>query len=454
MTTIGHKPSENSEHTDTTGDLKGRRVLLVVCGSIAVFKSCLLVRALMSEGAQVRVLMTRGAVKFIQPLTFSYLTQHRVYLNDAEDTEQVDHIELAKWAEVIMLAPVTANQISRLAVGLADDLLGACILASSAQVWLAPAMNQAMWQKSVIQSHVDALRSRDWQIAYPASGLLACGDTGPGRMVEVTDLIEQLKRTLPACSEPQQRDSSAVDSPQKFSPMSETRAKPKVLLTMGATVESLDPVRYISNRSSGNMGWALFAALTAYGIDVRIVLARVASEVDARIDAYGSTKNFLRVQSGQQMYDTVMAQIQTFCPDVFIGVAAVCDYRPMQYSQVKLEKPADAFHLPLKLNPDIIATVKQKFPHIYTVGFSAQTDSIPTKAEAKLKAKGLDVLVANRVGQSEEAVDSLEGSLTQCIILKPNFKEDLGVLPKSTLALRLAEDILQHTVERAKTGAS
>lgn len=356
--------SEHSHH-----NLAGRRVLLGVSGGIAAYKAAELVRGMKKAGAEVRVVLTRAAGEFVTPMTLQALSGNpvRSELFDPAHEAAMGHIELARWAELILVAPASADIMARLAAGMADDLLATLCLASEAPLLLAPAMNRQMWLAAATRSNAATLEARGVQLLGPAEGEQACGESGPGRMLEP----EQL---LAAC------DEHFADGPL---------AGINVTVTAGPTREAIDPVRYISNHSSGKMGFAVAAAAAAMGARVRLVAGPVSLPTPvgvARID----------VQSAAQMLEAVLAAPG----QIFIACAAVADYRPGTVAAEKIKKHSGEMALGLERNPDILATVaalEQGRP--FCVGFAAETERLEEHARAKLRAKKLDMIAANWVGE-------------------------------------------------------
>lgn len=350
------------------GHLFNRRVLLAVCGGIAAYKAAELLRRLQDRGAEVRVLMTRGAQEFITPLTLQALSGHPVHhsLLDEEAERAMGHIELARWADLLVIAPATADCLARLRAGRADDLLGAVVLATPAPLLLAPAMNQQMWRDPATQHNLATLRDRGMHIAGPDSGEQACGDVGPGRMLD-PGLIADAAMNLFA--------SGLLDGRS-------------VVISAGPTREPLDPVRYLSNHSSGRMGYALARAAADAGARVTLVSGPVALAPPERVSC-------VDVSTAEDMHRACLAAAAD-C-DVFIGCAAVADYRPAMVAEQKIKKSGEDLTLTLIRNPDIVADIAALSPRPFTVGFAAETERLREHALGKLEAKGLDMIIANDV---------------------------------------------------------
>ncbi|ANB01909.1 bifunctional phosphopantothenoylcysteine decarboxylase/phosphopantothenate--cysteine ligase CoaBC [Ectothiorhodospira sp. BSL-9] len=352
--------------------LTEKNILLGVSAGIAAYKSCELVRLLTGAGAQVRVVMTPRATEFVAPLTFQALSGHpvRTAVFDAEAEAGMDHISLARWADAILVAPATADVMARLAHGMADDLLSTLCLATEAPVCLAPAMNRVMWGHVATRDNARLLVSRGVHLFGPGTGGQACGETGAGRMLEPAELVQSLRSLFEA-------------------PRLEGR---HVLVTAGPTREPMDPVRYITNRSSGRMGYAVAAAAALAGARVTLVSGPVALESPVGVER-------LMVETAEQMQDTVMAHVAG--ADIFIATAAVADYRVAQPARQKIKKQGDTLDLQLVKNPDILAQVAASPNRPFTVGFAAETDSLEKHARAKLENKRLDMIAANDVSDGQ-----------------------------------------------------
>lgn len=348
--------------------LFNRNVLLGVSGGIAAYKSAELVRQLQELGATVRVIMTHGAREFITPLTLQALSGNPVHteLLDADAEQGMGHIELARWADLLLIAPATADVIARLAAGRADDLLTTVALATAAPLLLAPAMNQQMWRDQATAANVALLTSRGITMAGPASGEQACGDIGPGRM-EAPPIIASAAAAL--------FEEGLL-------------AGRNVVITAGPTREALDPVRYISNHSSGKMGYALAQAAIDAGARTTLVSGPVQIEAPAHV-------RLVQVESARDMLDNCL-ELLPEC-DIFISCAAVADYRPASIAQQKIKKGPDEITLQLVRNPDIVATIAASPARPFTVGFAAETTDVLAYARGKLTRKGLDLIIANDV---------------------------------------------------------
>ncbi len=383
-----------------------RKIILGVTGGIAAYKAALLVRALRMAGAEVKVVMTPSAQAFVTPLTFQALSGSPVHteLLDTQAEAAMDHISLARWADLVLVAPASAHFLARLACGMADNLLTTLCLATCAPIAVAPAMNQQMWLNPATQDNIHKLQHRDCHCWGPAEGEQACGETGPGRMLEPEQLVE---RVLQLFSE---------------GPLSGVR----VLLTSGSTREPIDPVRYVGNRSSGKMGFALAEALSDLGAEVSLVSGPASVPAPQGIPCHW-------VETAHEMHAAVMDQVGD--ADIFVGVAAVADYRPRQAADEKIKKNKDIVILELVRNPDILAEVAARDGAPFCVGFAAETQQVEVYAEAKRQAKGLDLIAANQVGAGEGGFESDRNAL---LLLWEGGHEALPMMPKRELAQRLA----------------
>jgi phosphopantothenoylcysteine decarboxylase/phosphopantothenate--cysteine ligase len=395
--------------------VSGKRILLGVSGGIAAYKSVELVRRLRDAGAEVRVVMTRGAQAFVMRLTFQAVSGMPVHteLLDAAAEAGMGHIELARWADCVLVAPATADVIARLAHGLADDLLSTVCLATRAPLLLAPAMNQQMWLNPATQGNCSLLRERGIRLIGPESGGQACGDTGPGRMSEPADLVAAV----------------FADTPARL-------AGRRVVVTAGPTYEDIDPVRFIGNRSSGRMGFAVAAAAAEAGARVDLVAGPVRLETPPGVERRD-------VRSAIEMRDTVLELARG--ADVFFGVAAVADYRPEKAAQQKIKKGDPEKTLRLVSTPDIIAEIAGLPERPFTVGFAAETEDLKAHALEKLSAKSLDMIAANTVGQEGSGFESEDNDI---LLLSADGEIHLGAGSKMELARRLIAEVAACLDER------
>lgn len=391
--------------------LINKQILLGVTGGIAAYKSADLVRRLREAGADVRVVMTKHAKEFITPLTMQAVSGQPVHdeLFDLHAEAAMGHIELARWADVIVIAPATAGFMAKLMKGEADDLLTTLCLATKAPIVLAPAMNQAMWKNTLTQENVQGLQAKGIHLFGPGEGDQACGDIGPGRMLEPADIINRLV-TLFATG---------------------LLSGKHVLITAGPTQEAIDPVRYISNASSGKMGYALAEAAVEAGAQVTLISGPVHLAIPSRVKC-------INVVSAKEMLDAVMAEVKT--SDVFLSVAAVADYRCKSIATHKIAKKTESFTLELERNPDIVATVASLASRPFVVGFAAETDDLLIKAKAKLDNKKLNMIIANQVGEGV-GIGSDENAVT---VLWEDQQQAFAIMPKKKLARELINIISKH----------
>lgn len=394
--------------------LTNKHVLLGITGGIAAYKSADLARQFVKAGAEVRVVMTRAATEFITPLTLQALSGNQVHLEllDADAEAGMGHIELARWADLVVVAPATADFLARATQSHADDLLTTLILATPAIVAIAPAMNQGMWSDLGVQKNVEALKKRGYHLLGPAQGEQACGDVGLGRMLEPQDILQH-------CAD-----------------MFETGllAGKHVMISGGPTREAIDPVRYISNHSSGKMAYALAEQAYAAGAKVTLVSGPVALATPQ-----GVTR--IDVTSAREMLAAVMENIASV--DVFVGVAAVADYRPEKIAIAKIKKHEDALELRLVKNPDIIREVAQRNPRPFVVGFAAETESIVENGQKKLEDKMLDLLFAN------EATGTFNSDSIAVTAISASGQVALTPGSKTSLARRMVE-LIAHQISTGK----
>jgi phosphopantothenoylcysteine decarboxylase / phosphopantothenate---cysteine ligase len=392
--------------------LNNRHIVLGITGGIAAYKAAELVRRLKERGALVHVVMTDAAREFITPLTLQALSGNPVHssLLDPEAEAAMGHIELARWADLLLVAPASADFIAKLAHGQADDLLSTLWLACQSKKAIAPAMNQAMWADPATAANMDTLRARGIAIFGPGAGEQACGDVGLGRMLEPGELADLSES---------QFESRLLDGK-------------RVLITAGPTREAIDPVRYISNHSSGKMGYALARAAADAGASVTLVSGPVALATPAGVER-------IDVESAQAMYDAVLARSAQ--SDLFIGCAAVADYRPAAMVEQKIKKQADEMTLTLVRNPDIISAVAARADRPFTVGFAAETQNVLSYARDKLERKGLDAIIANDVSVAGIGFNSDQNEVT---LVTAAGEEALPRMGKQQLADALIAHLAQQ----------
>jgi phosphopantothenoylcysteine decarboxylase/phosphopantothenate--cysteine ligase len=399
--------------------MQGKRILLGVTGGIAAYKSPDLVRRLREHGAEVQVVMTAAAREFVTATTFQAVSGRpvRTDLWDAAAEAAMGHIELARWAQLVLIAPASADFLARLAAGHADDLLSTLCLATEAPIAVAPAMNRVMWANAATRANVATLLQRNVQVLGPAEGDQACGEVGAGRMLEPLELADRASIMLLGGGPLQGR---------------------RVLITAGPTRERIDPVRFISNRSSGKMGFAVAQAAREAGAEVVLVSGPVSLPTPAgvrRID----------VESAADMLNAVLGEVDR--TDIFISTAAVADYRPAAAAEQKIKKTSDRMDLSMERTADVLATVAARPNRPFVVGFAAETESVEQHARAKLLKKNLDMIAANEVGH-DKAFDCEDNQL---IVLWRAGRRDLARASKVTLARQLVA-LIGESYLAARTG--
>lgn len=396
-----------------SGNTINKRILLGISGGIAAYKSAELVRLLRKQGADVRVVMTQAATGFISPLTFQALSGNPVHtaLLDVDAENAMGHINLARWADILLIAPATADLLAKLSHGLASDLLSTLYLAATCPVYVAPAMNQAMWNKPVTQENVRRLKAQGVRFIGPEAGDQACGENGFGRMSEPGHICRHLSGT----------------------PTPLTLQGLKVLISAGPTREPIDPVRYITNRSSGKMGYALAAAAANAGAEVTLISGPVNLALPDNVKA-------IQVETAMQMYEAVLPAAVNH--DIYIGAAAVADYSPIPMPE-KIKKQDGQSQLLLHKTQDILAAVAALGQRPFTVGFAAETENLEQYALTKLKQKNLDMIAANWVGRDAGGFDSDQNALQ---VFWPTGHKTLAMADKTLLA----EQLLSLIAERFK----
>lgn len=401
--------------------LANKNILLGITAGIAAYKSADLVRRLRDANAHVRVVMTSRAKAFITPLTFQALSGHNVFVDlfDAETEPGMDHIALARFADVLLVAPASADFMAKLAHGIADDLLTTLCLATKAPIAIAPAMNQQMWANAATRQNHDILMQRGIHILGPATGSQACGDVGPGRMLEVDELISMLAGLF-------SKDNALLKNI-------------RVIITAGPTWEAIDPVRYITNHSSGKMGYALATAAQGFGAHVTLISGPVALPHPANIET-------ISVTTTQQMYDALMQKIND-C-DILISAAAPADYHAQVISPHKIKKTDAPLTLRLVPNPDILLAIAALKKRPFTVGFAAESQSLEENAHKKLTQKKLDMIVANDISKPNGGFHS---DNNEVIVLWPHGEQSFSMRPKIQLADELIELIAKHYKEKIQT---
>jgi phosphopantothenoylcysteine decarboxylase/phosphopantothenate--cysteine ligase len=391
--------------------LINKRIILGVTGGIAAYKSAELVRRLQDQGAQVRVVMTPGAEEFIRPLTMQALSGHPVFtgLLDEKAEAGMGHIELAKWGDLLLIAPASADFIANMVHGRADSLLGAIYLATPALVSVAPAMNHGMWKHPATSDNIDTLRDRQVYVIGPDSGIQACGDIGPGRMVGPEIIVDQISELF------------------KTGELQGIH----VVITAGPTREALDPVRYISNYSSGKMGYALASA----AVDAGALVTLISGPVNL---AEPEGCKFLSVVSAEEMLSAVLEVSDS--AHIFIGAAAVSDYKIESVSDEKIKSSDETLTLTLRKSPDIIQTVANKYEQLFVVGFAAESNNLEGYAKEKLERKGLDAIIANDISRSDIGFNSDSNEVSW-------IDKSSSLIFSKRRKAQLARDIIQQIVK-------
>ena len=392
--------------------LTNKRILLGVSAGIAAYKAPDLVRKLRELGAEVQVILSRNAEQFVAPLSLQAVSGHEVhhYAMTADSESGMGHIDLARWADLVLIAPATANLIARLVQGNADELLTTVCVATEAQIAIAPAMNQQMWQHPATISNMQTLTERGTLILGPDSGDQACGEVGPGRMLQPVDIAHRLGENF---------QTGSLQGKQ-------------VMITAGPTWEALDPVRGLTNHSSGKMGYALAQAAQEAGARVTLVSGPTSLAMPDRVDA-------VHVTSALDMHAAVMEHINS--QDIFIAVAAVADYRPVDSADQKIKKDADELSITMVKNPDILAEVAALENRPFCVGFAAETNDVEQYAKAKLERKNLDMIAANHVGGSDTGFGTDDNAIT--LISKDNVEQ----LPRAGKG-SIARDLIARIADR------
>ena len=390
-----------------------KNVLLCVTGGIAAYKSAEITRLFKKEGADVRIIMTESSKEFITPLTLQAVSGNQIHdsLLDEKAEAGMGHIELAKWADILLVAPCTAETLSKINQGRADDLLGTVILATKANIFIAPAMNMNMWLDPTTQSNYEQLQSKKVFFIGPDIGDQACGDVGPGRLVEPEKILNEISNSINT---------------------GELSGK-TVNITAGPTREKLDPVRYISNNSSGKMGYALAQAAIEAGANVNLISGPVTLEVNKNI-------NLIKINTAKEMLDQVLKVMKD--DDLFIGCAAVSDYRPKNYSVEKLKKNSkEIFNLKLEKNDDILSNVSKNYPNSFVVGFAAETENIEENSRKKLTEKNLNMIISNDVSNKSIGFDSDDNEVTI-------YTENEKILIEKDTKFKVAQKIINEIVNK------
>ncbi|MCF7792359.1 MAG: bifunctional phosphopantothenoylcysteine decarboxylase/phosphopantothenate--cysteine ligase CoaBC [Victivallales bacterium] len=394
---------------------KMQKIVLGITGGIAAYKSAELVRLFKKKGYEVKTIMTSSAREFITPLTFQTLSVNKVYCKmfDYEYDRDISHISLARWADFILIAPASANIIAKIANGIADDLLSTVCLASKVPVIIAPAMNEAMWLNPATQQNIETLKSRNIKIIGPDKGIQACGDNGPGRMLSPEQIVFQIDSIFP--------------------PLQKIFKGKKIMVTAGPTQESIDPVRFLTNHSSGKMGYAVAETAKKMGGEVTLVTGPVNIEPPPGIDV-------IKVKTAVEMYNAVMKNVKQ--SDIYISAAAVADYRPAEILTQKHKKASGTLEIKFERNPDIIAEVAKIPSPPFTVGFSAETENLEENADSKIKNKHINLVAANYVGKNR----GFRTDSNEIVVLKADgTKTALGTGTKKELSEKLLKLIFSES---------
>lgn len=404
--------------------MQGKRILLCVSGGIAVYKAAALTSKLVQGGAEVKVIMTESAQKFVAPLTFQALSRQDVYWDtfDEKDSSKIAHIDLADWADLVLVAPATANMIGKLANGIADDMITTTILATTAQVWIAPAMNVHMYDHPAVKRNIDTLFGFGHQFVEPSEGYLACGYIGKGRLEEPEKVVELVDRFF------RERVSE--------SKLLEGR---KVVITAGPTREMVDPVRFFSNRSTGKMGYALAEAAVSLGAEVVLISGPSGLPIPADVE-------FVSVTTAEEMYHRVHEVFPS--ADIVVKSAAVADYRPKEIFEDKLKKKDENLVIEFERTKDILMSLGERKTHQYLIGFAAETTNVETYAKSKLVKKRADMIVANNVKEMGSGFGTDTNKVS--IVTSGGDVRELPLLSK----VEVAKEIYKEAIRHIKKGSS
>ena len=398
--------------------LSNKKILLCVSGGIAVYKAVALVSKLSQAGAEVKVIMTDSATRFVQPLSFQVMSKNDVFTDtfDEKNSNVIAHIDLADWADLVIVAPATANVIGKLANGIGDDMVTTTLLATTAKVWIAPAMNVHMYDHPAVKRNIATLATDGYEFIEPSEGFLACGYVGKGRLEEPEKIVQLVE--------------------QYFQPKDLPLEGKKVVISAGPTRERIDPVRFLTNFSSGKMGYALAEASAKLGAETILVSGPVSLEKPRGV-------TLIEVESAEQMLQAVLSHFEN--ADIVIKTAAVADYRPKVLHKQKMKKQAGDASLELERTTDILWTLGQHKTRQLLIGFAAETNDLEVYAKDKLSRKNADYIVANDVTQS----DSGFGQDTNTVLLigKNEFQKPFANMSKKELAIKLLLTILQHETE-------
>ncbi|MGM0851602.1 MAG: bifunctional phosphopantothenoylcysteine decarboxylase/phosphopantothenate--cysteine ligase CoaBC [Bacillota bacterium] len=404
--------------------IKGKKILLCVSGGIAVYKAAALTSKLVQRGADVKVIMTESARKFVAPLTFQALSRQDVYWDtfDEKDSSKIAHIDLADWADLVLVAPATANIIGKLANGIADDMISTTILATTAKVWIAPAMNVHMYDHPAVKRNIDTLFEFGYRFVEPSEGYLACGYVGKGRLEEPEKVVELIDRYF-----------SNRDNERKI-----LQGK-KVVITAGPTREMVDPVRFFSNRSTGKMGYALAEAAVSLGAEVVLISGPSQLPIPSGIE-------FVSVTSAEDMYNAVHEAFPT--ADIVVKSAAVADYRPKEIFEDKLKKKDGNLVIEFERTKDILMSLGERKEHQYLIGFAAETTNVYEYAKAKLEKKRANMIVANNVKETGSGFGT-DTNKVSIVTIDGSIRE-MPLLSK----IEVAKEIYKEAIQQIKKGSS
>ncbi|WP_078382777.1 bifunctional phosphopantothenoylcysteine decarboxylase/phosphopantothenate--cysteine ligase CoaBC [Sutcliffiella halmapala] len=405
--------------------LTNKRILLCVTGGIAVYKAVALTSKLVQQGAQVKVIMSQSACKFVTPLSFQALSRNEVYTDTFAEKNPavISHIDLADWADLVLVAPATANVIGKMANGLADDMITTTLLATTAPVWIAPAMNVHMYDHPAVKVNMNRLASYGYRFIEPGEGFLACGYVGKGRLEEPEAIVAAITQHFGSSS-----------SDQEPKPLSGKN----FLVTAGPTVEKVDPVRFFTNRSTGKMGYAIAEVAAELGANVILVSGPTTLEDPSHVHT-------IRVESAKEMYDAVLENFEN--SDVVIKSAAVADYRPKHISEMKMKKQDGDSVLEMERTQDILKELGKRKTHQVLVGFAAETNNVEEYAKGKLEKKNLDYIVANNVTELGAGFGTDTNIVT--IYRKDETSISLPLMKKKEVASALLLEIASHIEDKA-----
>ncbi|MFF2752512.1 bifunctional phosphopantothenoylcysteine decarboxylase/phosphopantothenate--cysteine ligase CoaBC [Psychrobacillus sp. NPDC058041] len=401
--------------------LTSKKIVVCVTGGIAVYKAVALVSKLTQAGADVKVIMTKSAMEFVQPLSFQVMSRNDVYFDtfDEKDSSVIAHINLADWADLIIVAPATANVIGKLANGIADDMVTTTLLATTADVWIAPAMNVHMYENAAVIRNIEQLSKDGYSFIEPSEGFLACGYVGKGRLEEPEKIV------------------NLVES--HFSPKELPLQGQKVVVTAGPTRERIDPVRFLTNFSSGKMGYAMAEAAAELGAETYLISGPVSIDAPANV-------TLIPVESAKEMFDAVMEQFDT--SSIVIKTAAVADYKPKEVHSQKMKKQQGDSTIVLERTSDILAELGKRKTKQLLIGFAAETNDVVHYAKGKLEKKNADYIVANDVTEEGSGFGTDTNSVT--LVGKPDVEIHFPHLPKKELALQLLQTILKLEKDELK----